>query len=94
MVERDFARDAGELGRARLPLGRALSLPLGAVVELNREADAPIDLFVNGVRFAQGHLIVTDDGEWAFRCDVVSGRSAAGLDPLSSSTSETEGAPI
>lgn len=69
-----------ELGRTELPLGRALGLPLGCVVELNQEADAPIDLFVNGVRFAQGHLIVTDDGEWAFQCDAIGGRAAADAD--------------
>jgi flagellar motor switch protein FliN len=81
-----------ELGRAHLPLGSALGLPLGSVVALNQEAEAPIDLFVNGVRFAQGRLIVTDDGEWAFQCDAVGGRSVAGGDPLSPSTSEQEGA--
>jgi flagellar motor switch protein FliN/FliY len=47
------------------------------VVELDRPADAPVDLYVNGVRFAQGHLIVTDDGEWAFQCDAVGGRAGA-----------------
>jgi len=73
-----------ELGRTHLPLARALGLPLGSVVELNQEADAPIDLFVNGVRFAQGHLIVTDDGEWAFQCDAVGGRSGAGTDVAAS----------
>jgi hypothetical protein len=31
-------------------------------------------LYVNGLPFAQGHLIVTDDGEWAFQCDTVGGR--------------------
>jgi flagellar motor switch protein FliN len=66
-----------ELGRTHLGLGRALSLPLGSVVELDREANAPVDLYVNGLRFAQGHLIVTDDGEWAFQCDAVGGRPAA-----------------
>ena len=65
-----------ELGRTQLGLSRALGLPLGAVVELDQPADAPVDLFVNGVRFAQGHLIVTDDGEWAFQCDTVGGRPA------------------
>lgn len=65
-----------ELGRTQLPLARALGLPLGAVVELDRPAEAPVELFVNGVRFAQGHLIVTDDGEWAFHCDAVGGRAA------------------
>ena len=64
-----------ELGRTQLGLSRALGLPLGAVVELDHAADAPVDLFVNGLRFAQGHLIVTDDGEWAFQCDSVGGRA-------------------
>jgi flagellar motor switch protein FliN len=65
-----------ELGRTDLALGRALSLPLGSVVELDHDAEAPVDLFVNGLRFAQGHLIVTDDGEWAFQCDAIGGRPA------------------
>ncbi|MFZ1993847.1 MAG: FliM/FliN family flagellar motor switch protein [Solirubrobacteraceae bacterium] len=64
-----------ELGRTELGLSRALGLPLGSVVELDRPADAPVDLYVNGIRFAQGHLIVTDDGEWAFQCDTVGGRA-------------------
>jgi flagellar motor switch protein FliN/FliY len=66
-----------ELGRTHLGLGRALGLPLGSVVELDRAADSPVDLYVNGVRFAQGHLLVTDDGEWAFQCDAVGGRPGA-----------------
>jgi flagellar motor switch protein FliN/FliY len=76
-----------ELGRTHLPLARALGLPLGSVVELNQEADAPVDLFVNGVRFAQGHLIVTDDGEWAFQCDAVGGRPVPDADLASLSSS-------
>ncbi|HTU84976.1 MAG TPA: FliM/FliN family flagellar motor switch protein [Solirubrobacteraceae bacterium] len=54
-----------ELGRSRMPLGSALGLPVGAVLDLDRPADAPVDLYVNGVRFARGQLLVTDDGEWA-----------------------------
>jgi flagellar motor switch protein FliN/FliY len=84
-----------ELGRADLGLGRALGLPLGAVVDLDRDADAPIDLFVNGLRFAQGHLIVTDDGEWAFQCDAVGSRTAADAPaPQSPTSPEQEGALI
>jgi flagellar motor switch protein FliN/FliY len=84
-----------ELGRTHLPLGRALGLPLGSVVELDRTADAPVDLFVNGLRFAQGHLIVTDDGEWAFQCDTVGSRQAGEPPALQSSTPpEQQGAPI
>jgi flagellar motor switch protein FliN/FliY len=58
-----------ELGRSRLPLGTALGLPVGAVVDLDRAADAPVDLYVNGTRFARGQLVVTDDGEWAVSID-------------------------
>jgi flagellar motor switch protein FliN/FliY len=63
-----------ELGRTTLPLGQALELPLGAVVDLDRAADAPVDLFVNGLCFAQGHLLVTDEGEWAIVIDELGGR--------------------
>jgi flagellar motor switch protein FliN/FliY len=70
-----------ELGRTQLGLSRALGLPLGSVVELDHAADAPVDLFVNGLRFAQGHLIVTDDGEWAFQCDTVGGRAVPDASP-------------
>ncbi len=68
-----------ELGRTRLPLGEALALPLGAVVSLDCGADAPVDLFVNGVRFAQGHLLVTEDGEWALRVEGLGGRMQGGV---------------
>ena len=66
-----------ELGRTKLALGRALELPLGALVDLDRAADAPVDLFVNGLCFAQGHLLVTDDGEWAIVIDELGGRRSA-----------------
>jgi flagellar motor switch protein FliN/FliY len=70
-----------ELGRTELPLGDALGLPLGAVVELDQAADAPVDLFVNGMRFARGRLIVTDDAEWAFALDEVSGHRTPAAQP-------------
>jgi flagellar motor switch protein FliN len=58
-----------ELGRARMPLGSALGLPVGAVLDLDRGADAPVDLYVNGMRFARGQLLVTEEGEWAVSLD-------------------------
>jgi flagellar motor switch protein FliN len=54
-----------ELGRARMPLGSALGLPVGAVLDLDRSADAPVDVYVNGMRFARAELLVTEEGEWA-----------------------------
>ena len=61
-----------ELGRARLPVGRAVGLAPGAVVELDRGVDEPLDLYVNGRRLAVGRLLLTDDGEWAVRIESVS----------------------
>ena len=54
-----------ELGRAKLPLGSALALPLGTVLELDQEAEEPIRLFANGKCFAQGALQVSAEGRWA-----------------------------
>ena len=64
-----------ELGRTQLPLGSAVDLPLGAVVDLDCGADAPVDIFVNGLLFAQGQLLVTDDGEWAVSLETLRGQA-------------------
>ncbi len=66
-----------ELGQVRLPLRRAIDLPVGGVIELDCDADAPVDLYVNGLRFAQGQLVITGDGEWALRIDDVNADVAA-----------------
>jgi flagellar motor switch protein FliN/FliY len=60
-----------ELGRTLLSVGRAVGLEPGAVVELDRDVDDPIDLLVNGRRFAVGRLVLTEDGEWAVRVEEV-----------------------
>jgi flagellar motor switch protein FliM len=59
-----------ELGRTTLPLGQALELPPGTVVELDQGAESPIELFVNGTRFAHGTLLDAD-GEWAVQIDAL-----------------------
>ena len=61
-------RVAVELGRASMPLARAVGLEAGMVVELDRAADACVDLYVNDRRFASGVLVVVDD-EWAIRIE-------------------------
>jgi flagellar motor switch protein FliN/FliY len=65
-----------ELGRTRMALGRAVGLAPGEVVELDAAVDDPVIIFVNGVRLGSGHLVVGDDGEWAFRVVEVSAASA------------------
>jgi len=60
-----------ELGRASMPTADVVGLPYGAVVELDRSPDEPIDLFVNGRRFATGRLVVVEGNDWAVRIESV-----------------------
>ncbi len=60
-----------ELGRVRMPTAAVVDLPPGAVVELDRRVDDPIRLFVNGLPFATGGLVVAEGAEWAIRIDAL-----------------------
>jgi flagellar motor switch protein FliN/FliY len=60
-----------ELGRTRMPSAQVVAMPSGSVVELNQAADEPIDLYVNGTRFATGRLMVVDGTDWAVRIETV-----------------------
>ena len=81
-----------ELGRSSMPLGSALGLPLGAVVDLDRAADAPVDLYVNGMRFARGQLLVTEEGEWAVSLSALESEGLRMLD-LARTTPPTDAPP-
>src|SRR3984957_3929609 len=59
-----FVRVWAELGRTHLPLRDAVELAPGTVVELDQSAEAPVELFVNGLCFANGTLVVTAEGGW------------------------------
>jgi flagellar motor switch protein FliN/FliY len=73
-----------ELGRTSMSSQRAVELPRGAVVELDREADEAIDHYVDGLHFAMGRLVVTDEGELAVRLETV------GTGPLNRNTEYQE----
>ena len=60
-----------ELGRARMPSAQVVGLPAGAVVELDKQADDAIDLYVNGSHFATGRLVVVDGTDWAVRIEQI-----------------------
>jgi flagellar motor switch protein FliN/FliY len=60
-----------ELGRRRMPIGALVGTPAGAVLDLDRQADDPVDLYVNGMRFATGRLAVSEGGEWAVRIEAL-----------------------
>jgi flagellar motor switch protein FliN/FliY len=60
-----------EVGRARLRSAEVASLGDGAIVELDRAAEDPVDLYVNGSRIATGRLVCIDGKEWAVRLEEV-----------------------
>ena len=66
-----FVRVWAELGRTHIPLGQALELEEGAVVELDQLADNPVELFANGLCFANGSLVVTGEREWGVQVDAL-----------------------
>jgi flagellar motor switch protein FliN/FliY len=63
-------RVCAEIGRATMPLNDAVARPAGSLIELDRGADEPVDVMVNGRRFATGRLVLVDD-EWAVRIEEV-----------------------
>jgi flagellar motor switch protein FliN/FliY len=50
-----------ELGRARMSVKALLNLTSGDVIELDRAANAPVDVLVNGTLVAHGEVVVVDD---------------------------------
>ena len=68
-------RFCAELGRARMPIGDAVALSSGAIVDLDREPDEPVDIYVNGFHYGTGRIVLVD-GEWAVRLETVTGADA------------------
>ena len=50
-----------EVGRTRIPIRNLLQLNQGSVVELDRAAGEPLDVFVNGTLVAHGEVVVVND---------------------------------
>jgi flagellar motor switch protein FliN/FliY len=61
-----------EVGRARIPIRNLLQLTQGAVVELERGAGEPLDVFVNGTLIAHGEVVVVNDKFGIRVTDVIS----------------------
>jgi flagellar motor switch protein FliN/FliY len=59
-----------EIGRTRMPLADAVALPQGVLVDLDKEHDELIDLYVNGLHYARGRLVQVE-GEWALTIDEI-----------------------
>ena len=61
-----------EVGRSRMPIRNLLQLNQGSVVELERGAGEPLDVYVNGTLIAHGEVVVINDRFGVRLTDVVS----------------------
>jgi flagellar motor switch protein FliN/FliY len=61
-----------EVGRTRVPIRNLLQLTQGSVVELDRAAGEPLDVFVNGTLIAHGEVVVINERFGIRLTDVVS----------------------
>jgi len=61
-----------EVGRTRIPIRNLLQLNQGSVVELERAAGEPLDVFVNGMLVAHGEVVVVNDKFGIRLTDVIS----------------------
>lgn len=50
-----------ELGSCQMPMGDVLQLKPGSVVQLDKVADAPVEVYVNEKLVARGEVVVIDD---------------------------------
>jgi flagellar motor switch protein FliN len=64
-----------ELGRTRMQLAQILELQHGSVVELERLAGDPVDVFVNDCMVARGEVVVVDDKFGVRITEMVSSKS-------------------
>lgn len=49
------------LGKAEIPVRRLLQLGPGSVLELDKSIEAPVDLYLQETKFAEGDVVVVDD---------------------------------
>ena len=50
-----------ELGGCQLPMREVLQLNIGSVVQLDKAADAPVELSINGKLIARGEVVVIEE---------------------------------
>jgi flagellar motor switch protein FliN/FliY len=72
-----------EVGRTHMSLGETMSLGQGSVVTLDRLADKPVDLLVNGRPIARGEVVVIDE-QFGLRITEVNGAEHAGTAAVAS----------
>ena len=71
-----------ELGRTRLLIRDILDLAAGSIIELDKIAGEPVDLFANSLLVARGEVIVIDDNFGVRVTEIITaGRRGADKEP-------------
>jgi flagellar motor switch protein FliN/FliY len=65
-----------ELGGCQLPMREVLQLNIGSVVQLDKAADAPVELSINGKLIARGEVVIIED-RYGVKITEVMGRTIA-----------------
>lgn len=63
---------AMEFGRTQISIKQLLQLKQGSVVELDRLASEPLDIYVNGTLVARGEVVVVNDKFGIRLTDIIS----------------------
>lgn len=63
-----------ELGGCQLPMREVLQLAIGSVIQLDKAADAPVELSINGKLIARGEVVVIEE-RFGVKITEVIGRS-------------------
>ena len=66
-----------ELGGCKLPMREVLQLNIGSVVQLDKPADAPVELSVNGKLIARGEVVVIEERFGVIITEVIGGAANA-----------------
>jgi flagellar motor switch protein FliN len=69
------------VGRTRMTVGETLELREGSVITLDRMADEPVDVLVNGTPIARGEVVVIDEQFGLRLTHILSDDSAAPAEP-------------
>ncbi len=62
-----------ELGRTKKNIRDILALTRGSLIELNKLAEEPVDIFINGKRIAHGEVVVVDENFGVKITEIASG---------------------
>ena len=62
-----------ELGSTKLPMKDVIALCNGSVITLDKQAEAPVELLINGKLLARGEVIIVDNKLGIKITEIISG---------------------